>query len=218
MDVGARGPLRGADAGRVLAPHPAVLRHPRVVVGLVEDDVEVADEGVRVAQARTVPQYLVRRSSRAPCSVGDSIVLRKARRLTQPALPNPPNDSVAHLMRCPCLSSLREWFAAAWAQMGWAGNPDFTLAIVFGHAPRCADRVASMALRGVVISTIRSTRYQVTQDGNTTPPGRRETRSRAAWCGPSAPSPRSSAAGTWRWCRASVMRDKVRKKNEMERS
>ena len=84
-------------------------------------------------------------------------------------------------MRCPCLSSLREWFAAAWALMGWPGNPDFTLAIVFGHAPRCGDRVALMALRGVVISMIRTIRYQVTQDGNTTPPGRRETRSRAAY-------------------------------------
>ena len=69
-------------------------------------------------------------------------------------------------MRCPCLSSLREWFAAAWAQMGWPGNPDFTLAVVFGHAPRCGDRVALMALRGVVISVIRTTRYQVTQGGN----------------------------------------------------
>ena len=95
--------------------------------------------------------------------------------------PNPPADSVPHLMRCPCLSSLREWFAAAWALMGWPGNPDFTLAIVFGHAPRCGDRVALMALRGVVISMIRTIRYQVTQDGNTTPPGRRETRSRAAY-------------------------------------
>ena len=95
--------------------------------------------------------------------------------------PNPPADSVAHLMRCPCLSSLREWFAAAWAQMGWPGNPDFTLAIVFGHAPRCGDRVALVALRGVVISIIRTIRYQVTQDGNTTPPGRRETHSRAAY-------------------------------------
>ena len=94
---------------------------------------------------------------------------------------NPPADSVAHLMRCPCLSSLREWFAAAWTLMGWPGNPDFTLAIVFGHAPRCGDRVALVALRGVVISIIRTIRYQVTQDGNTTPPGRRETRSRAAY-------------------------------------
>ena len=84
-------------------------------------------------------------------------------------------------MRCPCLSSLREWFAAAWAQMGWAEDPDFTLAIVFGHAPRCTDRVAFMALRGVIISIIRTTRYQVTQDGNTVPPGRHETRSRATY-------------------------------------
>eukprot|EP01045_Picozoa_sp_COSAG04_P007882 COSAG04_NODE_422_length_14618_cov_11.903712_10_plen_60_part_00 len=37
-----------------------------------------------------------------------------------------------------------------------------------------------MALRGVVISVIRTTRYQATQGGNTTPPGRRETHSRAA--------------------------------------
>ena len=63
---------------------------------------------------------------------------------------------------------------------GLAREPDFTLAIVFGHAPRCGDRVALVALRGVVISIIRTIRYQVTQDGNTTPPGRRETRSRAA--------------------------------------
>ena len=38
-----------------------------------------------------------------------------------------------------------------------------------------------MAMRGVVISVIRTTRYQVTQGGNTTPPGRRETHSRAAY-------------------------------------
>ena len=52
--------------------------------------------------------------------------------------------------------------------MGW--EDDFTLAIVFGPAPRCTDRVALMALRGVVISTIRKTRYQVTQNA-AGPPG-----------------------------------------------
>ena len=44
----------------------------------------------------------------------------------------------------------------------------------------CTDRVALMALRGVVISTIRKARYHVTQNA-AGPPGRRETRSCAAY-------------------------------------
>ena len=63
-------------------------------------------------------------------------------------------DTIQHLAEdCPYLQPLRSWYMQLWAAMAWPmPPPPFHTYLVYGHATRRGDDVASLALHGAILA------------------------------------------------------------------